>query len=90
MGCVLGARTPHEFLRIIIVLLDSSEGHQIRNWKTGPGWISYSRMGALYTNFSITTAEIVTFAVKSQACLSYWSLLLVLIYSTINMYVDYQ
>ena len=36
VGCVLGARTPHEFLRMI-VRLDSSKGHLIRKRKTGPG-----------------------------------------------------
>ena len=32
-----------------------STGHLIRNRKAGPGWFSYPRMGAFYTNFSITT-----------------------------------
>ena len=38
-----------------------SAGHQIRNWKTGPAWISYSRIGAFYTKFSITTPEFLVF-----------------------------
>ena len=34
---------------------------RIRNGKAGPGWISYLRMGAFDTNFSIiTTAEFLT------------------------------
>ena len=44
---MLGARTPHELLSMI-VRVDSINGHLIRNRKTGPGWISYSRMGAFF------------------------------------------
>ena len=38
-----------------------STGHQVGNWKTGPAWISYSRRGAFYTKFSITTPEFLVF-----------------------------
>ena len=31
-----------------------STGHLTRNRKAGPGWISYLRMVAFHTNFSIT------------------------------------
>ena len=40
-------RTPHESLRII-ARLDSRKGHLIRNRQTGPGWISFSIMGAFF------------------------------------------
>ena len=33
----------------------------IRSRKAGPGWISYLRMSAFYTNFSITTPEFLIF-----------------------------
>ena len=68
--CVLGARTPHEFLTII-VRLDSSKGHLIRIRKIGRGWISYSRMGAFSPKIStyITTPEFIVFRWIS-ACLS--------------------
>ena len=46
-----------------------STGHQIRNSKTGRAWISYSRMGAFYTKFRITTPELLLFLYVS-ACLS--------------------
>ena len=39
----------------------SSTGHPIRNRKGGPGWISYLRIGAFYTNFSIKTLEFLIF-----------------------------
>ena len=72
MGCALGARTPHELLRII-VRLDNSKGHLIRNKKTGPGWISYSRMGAFFpkicTSMYLTTPDSIIFRWIS-ACLS--------------------
>ena len=70
VGCVLGARTPHEFLSII-VRLDSSKMHLIRNRKTDPGWISYSRMSAFFPKIStyITTPETIIFRWIS-ACLS--------------------
>ena len=34
-----------------------STGYIIRNRKSVPGWISYLREGAFYTNFNITTPE---------------------------------
>ena len=41
----------------------SSKGHLIRNRKTGPGWISYSRMGAFFPKIStyITSPEFIIF-----------------------------
>ena len=48
---VLGARTLVEFLWII-VRLDSSKGHLVLNRKAGPGWSSYSRMGAFFPKIS--------------------------------------
>ena len=36
-------------------------GHKIRNSKAVSGWISYSRMGAVYTTFSITGPRFVVF-----------------------------
>ena len=36
-------------------------GHLIRNGKTGPGRISYLRMCASHTKFSITTPEFLIF-----------------------------
>ena len=70
VGCVLGARTSHELLRMI-VRLDRSEGHLIINRKTDPGWISYSRMGAFFPIISvnITSPEVIVFRWIS-ACLS--------------------
>ena len=38
-----------------------STAHLIRNRQVGPGWISNLRMGASYTNFSITTPEFLVF-----------------------------
>ena len=32
-----------------------------KSGKAGPGWISYLRMGAFYTNFSITTPQFLIF-----------------------------
>ena len=49
-----------------------STGDQIRNWKTGPIWISNIRMGAFYTYFSIITPEFLVFLCIS-ACFSYCS-----------------
>ena len=46
-----------------------STRHQKRNWKTGPAWISYSRIGAFYTMFCITTPELLVF-LQVSACLS--------------------
>ena len=68
--CALGARLPHEFVRMI-VWLDSSKGHLIRNRKTGSGWISYSRMGAFLSKIStyITSPEFTLFRCIS-ACVS--------------------
>ena len=67
-GYVLGARTPHEFLRMVLILLLDSTGrtiHQVRNRKTGPARLdflfSYLTMGAFYTNFSIATPEFLNF-----------------------------
>ena len=58
VGCVLGARTPHEFLTTI-VWLGSSKGRLIRNGNTGHGGILYSRMGAFFPKIStyVTTPE---------------------------------
>ena len=54
--------------------MDSSKGHLIRNRKTGPGWNSYSRMGALFPKIRtyITPPEFIIFLWIS-ACLSCWS-----------------
>ena len=51
VGCVLGARTPHEFLRMV-VRLDSSKGHLVRNKKNGPGWIFQLKKGAFFAKIS--------------------------------------
>ena len=51
VGCVLGARTPHEFFKVII-RLDSCKERLLRNRKTGPGWISDWRMGAFFPKTS--------------------------------------
>ena len=76
VGCVLGARTPHAFLRMI-ARLDSSKGHLIRNRKIGPGWISYSRMCAFFPEIStyITSPEFIFFRWIS-ACVSCCSFLM--------------
>lgn len=45
----------------------------IRNWKAGPGWVSYLRTGVFYLKFStITTLEFLMF-LRISACLSYCS-----------------
>ena len=49
-----------------ILYLVYSTGHLLRNRKAGPGWISCLRMGAFYTNFSITNPEFLTFSCRSQ------------------------
>ena len=51
---------------------DSSEGHLYKNRKAVPGWISCSRMGAFYTNFSMMAEEFLRF-LQNSVCLSYWS-----------------
>ena len=65
VGCVLGTRTPHEFIRMI-VRLDSSKVHLTRNRKIGPGWISYSRMGAFFPKISIQLLPNILFSGESQ------------------------
>ena len=42
----------------------------IRNRKADPGWISYSRMGAFYSKFSLLTFEFIA-SLYISACLSY-------------------
>ena len=67
-----------------IVYLACSTGHPIRNRKAGTGWISYLRMGALYSKFSIiTTHEFLIFLIVS-ACLLYWDCVSGVQYGTPN------
>ena len=49
--CVLGARIPHEFLRMM-VRLESSNGHLVRKKKNRPGWISHLGKGAFFPQIS--------------------------------------
>ena len=62
-----------------------STGHQIKNWKNGPAWISYSRISAFYTKFNVTTPELLVFL--QLLSLSLLLLILLLVVSILLLYL---
>ena len=56
VGYMVGARAPHEFLRIVYTAGQSTR-HQAWNWKAGPVWISYSRIGSFYAKSAFLVAH---------------------------------
>lgn len=43
---------------ILLVLIFARARHLMCNRRSGPGWISFLKIGVFYTNFSITTHDL--------------------------------
>ena len=56
-GYVGGADETMEVTAMMVMIMVPRSRHLVRTGKAGPGWVSYLRMGAFYTNFSITTPQ---------------------------------